>query len=220
MDNSFREKALEEAKSDEKSTKARILKAAEGMFARNGYSGTTTREIVEEAGVNIALLHYHWGSKEELWNAVHHDLLSRAYGQVKETAYEIADKDPRQAIRTVIDKFFNYCADNPNVALLMQQPKFAMDRPWTRDLGEPAFNELLQFVGERTDLDFGPVDPGLALYMIIGALEFFFIRPDLVQLYFGEDSGDYSGQFREKACGAIFTMIERFGRIETENGDS
>jgi AcrR family transcriptional regulator len=44
-----------------------ILEVASAMFARNGYQGTTTREIAERAGINEALLFRHFPSKENLY---------------------------------------------------------------------------------------------------------------------------------------------------------
>lgn len=51
-------------------TKQRILDAAEELFARNGYHGTSLRTITGLAGVNLAAVSYHFGSKEALIEAV------------------------------------------------------------------------------------------------------------------------------------------------------
>ncbi len=51
-------------------TKTRILDAAEELFAENGYQGTTLRRITTAAGVNLAAVNYHFGSKEALLEAV------------------------------------------------------------------------------------------------------------------------------------------------------
>jgi|SRR6185312_7797289 len=47
-------------------TKDRILDAAERLFAAEGYGAVSLRQIIGEAGVNLAAIHYHFGSKEEL----------------------------------------------------------------------------------------------------------------------------------------------------------
>lgn len=47
-------------------TPERILAAAERMFADHGYAGVSLRSITRESGVNIAAIHYHFGSKQEL----------------------------------------------------------------------------------------------------------------------------------------------------------
>lgn len=50
-------------------TKEKILAAAERLFASRGLEGVTTREICREAGVNGALVNYHFGTKEKLYGA-------------------------------------------------------------------------------------------------------------------------------------------------------
>src|SRR6187401_3377009 len=51
-------------------TKARILDAAETLFMEQGFEGTSLRAITAAAGVNLAAVNYHFGSKEELFEAV------------------------------------------------------------------------------------------------------------------------------------------------------
>ena len=51
-------------------TKDRILDSAEGLFAKRGFASTSLRNVIAEAGVNLAAVHYHFGSKEELIRAV------------------------------------------------------------------------------------------------------------------------------------------------------
>jgi len=51
-------------------TKERILDAAEFLFGENGYSATSLRHIISEAGVNLAAIHYHFGSKQNLLDQV------------------------------------------------------------------------------------------------------------------------------------------------------
>ncbi len=51
-------------------TKEQILNVAERQFAEKGFAGTTLRGVIREAEVNIAAVHYHFGSKEELFIAV------------------------------------------------------------------------------------------------------------------------------------------------------
>jgi AcrR family transcriptional regulator len=51
-------------------TKEQIITVAERLFAERGFAGTTLRNVVSEAGVNLAAVSYHFGSKEELFRAV------------------------------------------------------------------------------------------------------------------------------------------------------
>jgi AcrR family transcriptional regulator len=51
-------------------TKTRILDAAERLFAQEGFAATSHRHITRAAGVNLAAVNYHFGSKDELLKAV------------------------------------------------------------------------------------------------------------------------------------------------------
>lgn len=70
-------------------TQIKIIEAAEIEFAEMGYAGASIREITNRAGVNIAAINYHFGSKETLYkemvlyhiepiNAVRMELLDEA----------------------------------------------------------------------------------------------------------------------------------------------
>ena len=51
-------------------TKTRILDAAELHFMEHGFEATSLRQLTTAAGVNLAAVNYHFGSKEELFQAV------------------------------------------------------------------------------------------------------------------------------------------------------
>lgn len=51
-------------------TRESILNTAEALFARQGHDGTSMRQITGAAGVNLASINYHFGSKESLVQAV------------------------------------------------------------------------------------------------------------------------------------------------------
>jgi len=51
-------------------TKDKILDTAERLIGEQGYAATSLRHIIAEAGVNLAAVHYHFGSKEELLDEV------------------------------------------------------------------------------------------------------------------------------------------------------
>ncbi|MBZ0134661.1 MAG: TetR family transcriptional regulator, partial [Rhodanobacter sp.] len=48
------------------STRDRILGTAEKMFAQRGFDGASLRQLTAAAGVNLAAVNYHFGSKEKL----------------------------------------------------------------------------------------------------------------------------------------------------------
>jgi AcrR family transcriptional regulator len=69
-------------------TKLRILDTAERLFAENGYAATSLRQIIGDAGVNLAAVHYHFGSKDELLDAI----VMRKAAPVNEERLALLDK--------------------------------------------------------------------------------------------------------------------------------
>src|SRR5579872_608901 len=51
-------------------TKQRILDTAERLFGEQGFGATSLRNVIADAGVNVAAIHYHFGSKDDLLNEV------------------------------------------------------------------------------------------------------------------------------------------------------
>lgn len=58
------------------STKEKIVHAAKLVFIRKGMDGARMQEIADEAGINKALLHYYFHSKQELFDEVFYGILS------------------------------------------------------------------------------------------------------------------------------------------------
>ena len=109
---------MSKAREAPSSTKARILTAAEVVFATKGFEGASTREIAAAAGVNISSLHYHWESKETLYFAVFENI----YDRIVELLRSAIPENERPAKRVVDDAMgllFDFFADNPNVPKLM-----------------------------------------------------------------------------------------------------
>ena len=69
-------------------TKERILDVAECLFADFGFAATSLRDITSEAGVNLAAVNYHFGSKEALLSA----LMERRFLPVNERRLALLDE--------------------------------------------------------------------------------------------------------------------------------
>ncbi|ANH83198.1 TetR family transcriptional regulator [Niabella ginsenosidivorans] len=57
-------------------TEEKIKAAARAVFHKKGFAATRTRDIAEEAGINLALLNYYFRSKEKLFNIIMTETLS------------------------------------------------------------------------------------------------------------------------------------------------
>jgi AcrR family transcriptional regulator len=97
-------------------TATRILDAAESVFAEQGYGAASTREMARRAQVPFGGLHYHWGSKKQLWEAV----LKRLGERTRETI--IRNLRPgntrRELADNLVDSFLDLFVAHPNTARL------------------------------------------------------------------------------------------------------
>jgi len=92
-------------------TRRQILRAAAGAFAESGFVGATTRTVAARAGVNVATLHYHFGSKEGLYRAV----LEVAS---KGTMPAVPAGHGGEAIALLVEGLFAFGAERPILARL------------------------------------------------------------------------------------------------------
>ena len=111
-------------KKKKKDTPERVLEAAEALFAKRGYDGTTTRQIASAAGISIQTLHYHGGSKLNLYRQV----LQRSIVPITKminrhienmmTGDLNDDETMQESLGKIMDELLGILHRNPNVPLL------------------------------------------------------------------------------------------------------
>jgi AcrR family transcriptional regulator len=103
------------------STKEKILDTAERLIAGQGFAGTSLRQIIAEAGVNLAAVHYHFGSKDDLLD---HLIMRKATGVNEERLRLLAqlqNDDPSRPVpvEKLLGAFFG-----PMIRVGSQNPQF------------------------------------------------------------------------------------------------
>jgi AcrR family transcriptional regulator len=119
---------LEKARKDPESMKARILVAARDLFSEYGYHGVTTRMIAKHVGIDISTLHYHWGDKENLYEAVIEDLNDEIEEKLKEIERIVHGKSLAYRLEVAIDVMCDYLFNQPAVAKLVMFSHFLKTR--------------------------------------------------------------------------------------------
>ena len=66
------------------STERKILEASKRIFQQKGMYGARMQEIADEAGINKALLHYYFRSKDKLFDAVFQDAAKSFFSKIRE----------------------------------------------------------------------------------------------------------------------------------------
>jgi AcrR family transcriptional regulator len=98
----------------------RILDAARKEFIAKGLGGARMQAVATAAGVNKALVHYYFRSKENLYQKVLEETIRSVWGAIRE---EFRAQDPAKGLepllRTVIGTYMRVLADNPEFPLFM-----------------------------------------------------------------------------------------------------
>jgi len=97
-----------------------IMQKALKLFAEKGYHNSSVRDIAKEAGVNIAMISYYFGSKDKLLEAI----FSRHIAAMNQKLNEIVkDKmhDPVEKVALIIDTYIDAITENKDFHSLMQR---------------------------------------------------------------------------------------------------
>ncbi|MEM9922614.1 MAG: TetR/AcrR family transcriptional regulator [Cyanobacteria bacterium P01_D01_bin.50] len=87
-------------------TKEQILNVAEKQFGEKGFAGTTLRGVIREAEVNIAAVHYHFGSKEELFVAVVRRVAQQMVPVQLEELAKYTSENKTPSVENIMEAFF------------------------------------------------------------------------------------------------------------------
>ena len=150
----------------ETGTEERILAAAKEVFLRDGFDGARMQTIAETAGINKALLHYYFRSKQRLFERVLQTKLAVFLPRIRE---EIDTKQTlREKLEVFVDAYLRMLGSNPMLPLFVissvhRNPEFAKGLPVR------PFDTLLISIREAIDSgEMRKVDPEHFFFSILG----------------------------------------------------
>ncbi len=209
----------------ELSKQEKILNAAEKLFAESGYNGTTTRAIAKKAKVNIAMLSYYFGGKEQLLHAVierFSENLGSVFDQIeRETA------DPVDRMIRWMEAYVEYIFENPNHARIVYRHVSVSQNPddITKLVNE--FNKIRNIVLEVIEDGieaglFHRVDPQLAITILIAPVNAMIVESNVVHLRLGISPVRgrlYPVEFKQKVKEEMKQLCRRFLIIDQDCRD-
>ena len=124
--------------------KTAILDAAERLFAQNGYDSTSTREIAEQVGVNVAMIAYYFGSKENLLKAII-ERYGRAAVSLFRSKYDTA-LPPDERLRRITSSYLDHALAHPNPIVIAQREMGIAIRPDMHECMVEIFQEIQSMI--------------------------------------------------------------------------
>jgi TetR/AcrR family transcriptional regulator len=154
-----------------------LLAAATELFAAEGFDGVSVSAIAEKAGVNKAMISYHFGGKRDLYVAI----LAATFQEIVTDVERIAGSPgpAPQVLREIIAAIGETATDrHPHFCTMMLREVLTGGRQMaTEVMAQPArVLAAVQRVVERGVREgaFRPVDPLLTHLSLVGGLVFFF----------------------------------------------
>ena len=170
-----------------------ILDAAERLFARQGFTATTIKQIGKEAAVNPALLYYYYDSKETLYRA----MLQRILGQLLARGTDAIERATTHAdrIRAFVRAQVKLLGEHPHFPQLLvrelvdHQAAHAEEAITKTAAG--AFKRLCGVIeaGQKDGVFRQNLDPRFTAISIIAQVAYFAIARPAVGLLLGHGVG-------------------------------
>lgn len=98
-------------------TQSKIFNAATEVFEEKGYTGARMQEIADRAGINKALLHYYFRTKDQLFMAVFQVLLKKMFDKIFSIFEE--DNSFKEKIRRYLDEHIEFMIKNPKLPIFL-----------------------------------------------------------------------------------------------------
>ncbi len=188
-------------------TEERIFRAARDVFHECGYDGARMQEIARRAGINKALLHYYFRSKERLFDAVFRASAMRVMPALAEL---LGGELPlREKIEVFVRQYTDTILDNPHlpgfiIHELNRNPT-ALQRI-IRGATSGAFERFRQQVEDAVARgEIRPIAPEELLINLVGLCVFPFVARPMIQAVTG-----FSGDAYTKLLRARQESVSRF----------
>ena len=191
--------ALQKARKDPDSMKAKILSAARKIFGQYGFHGTTTRMIASEVGIDISTLHYHWGDKADLYEAVVLDIHDDLRNKLIEVESIIHGRPLAERMKIAIDEMTDFLFDHPEISNLILFRYFGKTRHKSAlDIHVPEYvSDIARSMDLCTDKRNVHVSARMKVLAIMNAIHNFISGEDFFRPMLGFERDEYIASVKE-----------------------
>lgn len=189
----------------DQTTEQKILDAAKQIFIQKGMDGARMQEIADVAGINKALLHYYFRSKDKLFYAVFEDVMGNFFKMMN---LKLKDDSPIvQKIDYIVDTYTSTLDANPFV------PQFILNEV-TRNpsimkelLEKNNFHPIL-FIQLFDSKKIGDKDPRQLFISFMGMMVFPYAGRSMLQMILFENNPEAYAEFLQQRKDFIKSTIK------------
>ena len=179
----------------ERNTEELIIEAAKKIFVKRGLAGARMQDIADEAGINKAMLHYYYRSKDKLFEIVFNEAIGKVLGRLSTVLNQ--PMPMLEKIPAIVESYIDGVIDAPYLPMFVlneinQQPEMFIQR--LKTIGN--FPNILLFLKEIVEAgkqgQIKEVSPIQLLLNILSLCIFPFVARPLAQGIFQLDSVQYN----------------------------
>ncbi len=174
----------------EKSTEDKILAAAKKIFISKGMFGARMQDIADEAGINKALLHYYFRSKEKLFEVIFIEAAQKLFPKIN-SIFE-SDMPLFEKIRNFCEEYLTVMMENPYLPSFVvneinRDPQNFIKKIWNKQhfpKPQKFLEQIEREVKKKTIKKISPLD---LLINLISLSIFPFVAKSMIQSVIGLD---------------------------------
>lgn len=175
------------------SAERKILEAAKRVFQHKGMYGARMQEIADEAGINKAMLHYYYRSKDKLFDAVFQDAAKNFFSKIRELIN--VEKPLFEKIEFFVENYLELLLQNSFIpAFIITEVHQNPDRIKNIFLMSGVSSEMV-FANEiKSAISLGiihPIDPSQLIINLIGLCVFPVAAKPIIKTLLHQSEDDY-----------------------------
>ena len=183
------------------STEEKIKEAAKNVFVRNGYAGARMQDIADEAGINKALLHYYYRSKEKLFELIFFEVFDVLIPQLKAKVSNYQSIEEK--ITAFVSTYIDVIQANPHVPIfVLHELSQDADRFVEKLKQRQIFPEMAQFMLQlMNEMEAGKIKSFQPIHLfmnIISMCAFPFVAKPLLQAVSGMGEEEWTVLMNER----------------------
>ncbi len=179
-------------------TESKIKAAARKVFKQKGFSATRTRDIADEAGVNLALLNYYFKSKEQLFKEIMRETLE----MFKKSIIEFLNDDTidfMSNLQRLVDSYIQLWLEEPDLPMFFIGELYNHQQEWIDTINPRSMVVGSVFEKQMREFSGNPTIETFQIFMNIMSLIMFpFVGKPIVQNLVGVDDAGFRALIEER----------------------
>lgn len=179
------------------STEEKIISAARKLFTQKGYDATKTRDIANEAGINLALLNYYFRSKEKLFEMIMEENMGQfmmVISHIVNNESTTREEKTEQLVSNYID-MLTRVPDMPLFVLTHMKNNPSQVKIRQRFLGSHFMKQIQEEIKKG---EIAPMNPVNIMMNIVGLTIFPFIGRPMIQNNNGITQEQFNALMQER----------------------